>query len=124
MEEKEIKTSHKRLLALISILNERNIAISLDGLAKIAHGEEDEETSPIKDEFFFSVCPSVSKKKIKSRINYLYRYGYLSLKYDERLEDYAYYLSEKGKINADISLIKKKTIEKRQKKTIIIEEEK
>lgn len=118
----EIRTMHRKILAVIYLLEEKGKAANGDGLLKIFHGEEDEETTFFANEALFGSLLSMSSKRLKIQTRLLLQRGYLSMVY--RDEDYYFTLPIKGRLIAEKFLlkpIKKKEVEKKPKKKTIID---
>jgi hypothetical protein len=90
------RPSYRKLLSSLFLIKELGYEVTMDGLAEILQGERNEETAPFFESPVFGSLPSLSSKKIKGRIHYLVRRGYLELSYSEEEEDYYLRLNEKG----------------------------
>jgi hypothetical protein len=112
----ECKRAYRSLLSALASLQEAGVEATADGLVKILHGVADRETASLVSLPAFGYLPSLSSKKLKNRIHWLVRTGFVSLSYDEAVEDYFLALSEKGLANV-IPLTPKKK-EKDEKTTI------
>lgn len=78
MKEKPLAKSYALLLGSILLLAQKGAEASKEGLAKIVRGVYDPETAPYSMLPSFGYCPSLSKKKVKMRLSYLIRKGYLT----------------------------------------------
>lgn len=117
----QIKSMHRKALAVISLLEEKGKAANGDGLLKILHGSIDEETMPFKDESLFGSLVSISPKRLKIQTRLLIQRGYLSLMF--RDGEYYFTLPIKGRLIAEQFLAKpfkkKEVAPKPRKRTII-----
>ncbi|MCH3909058.1 MAG: hypothetical protein LKF75_02670 [Bacilli bacterium] len=95
-EENKLKPSYRHLLASILLLKEDGYEATMEGLAKVLLGIEDEETVQLTRNLAFASRPSLNKKKIKARIHSLIRHGYVKLVYSDEDDDYYLRLSEKA----------------------------
>ena len=112
----ECKRAYRSLLSAIASLAEAGVEVSADGLVKILHGVVDEETRSLVSLAAFGYLPSLSSKKLKNRIHWLVRAGFVVLSYDQGVGDYFLQLSEKG--HAEVVSLTPKRKETKEKTTI------
>jgi uncharacterized FlgJ-related protein len=95
----ECKRAYRSLLSAIASLAEAGVEVTADGLTKILQGRYDEETASLQANAAFGYLPSLSSKKLKNRVHWLVRSGYLALVYAAEAEDYFLALTAKGEEN-------------------------
>jgi hypothetical protein len=112
----ECKRAYRSLLSALASLEEAGVEVTADGLVKVLHGVVERETSSLVDLPAFGYLPSLSSKKLKNRIHWLVRQGFVHLSYDSKLEDYFLALTESG--HANVIPLPPKKRERYEKTTI------
>lgn len=110
--------SHYKILFTIDYLNKQNYYPLSKGVWKILKGDIDEETMPFMECESFGTITSYSSKKISRLIMMLYRYHYLSKKYDEKTNELYLEISDLGASSLAKYLAKHKNSFKKKEKTI------
>lgn len=94
METKEILVkSDLAYLAAIKELAANGLAVSASGLRLVLLGEGQEEAASLSCYGYYANLPS---RQFHSRIHLLHRHGYLRLRYEKKMRDYALELTEAG----------------------------
>lgn len=109
---------HYKILYTVNYLNVKHYYPLSKGVWKILKGDIDEETMPFMECESFGTITSYSSKKISRLIMMLYRYHYLSKKYDEKTNEIYLEISPLGVSSLGKYLAKHKNSFKKKEKTI------
>jgi len=96
MIEKTLPKSYSLLLGSVRLLKKEGTEASKEGLSKLVRGIYDPETAPYSHLPLFGYCPSLSRKKVKLRLSYLIKTGYLVTKPFKEGNEEALCLTEEG----------------------------
>lgn len=97
---KPLSPSKRRLLSFLKELQNEGYEVTSEGLSKLVRGVWDRETAILSSSVVFGQCPSLSSKRIKGRLTYLLRHGYIGLSYSEKDDDYFLFLKDTGEKEA------------------------
>lgn len=96
MTQDSLSIASSRLLASLDELSKEGYQATMKGFSKILRGVDDQETVVLRASDLFGSYPSLSSKRIISRLHALVRKGYLALTYSEEDEDYYLSLTPKS----------------------------
>jgi hypothetical protein len=114
-----LKPSLARLVSLLSHLEQEGYEVTAEGFCKILLGVLDEETRSLTSLTEFAYLQSLGSKRIKMRLHYLVRLGYVGLDYSSEDQDYYLTLTDKGRAVADpTSIVAKSPSSRPQKRSI------
>lgn len=91
---KEISNAYISVLRAIYTLDREGYILTSDGLAYLLVG--DYRLEDLKNSAAYSYFSSISTRKIKNRIHYLIRYGYLKLEFKKDCNLHFLLLTEKA----------------------------
>ena len=114
-----LKPSLVRLVSLLSHLEVVGYEVTAEGFCKILLGVLDEETRSLTSLTEFAYLSSLGSKRIKMRLHYLVRLGYVGLDFSEEDQDYYLTLTAKGLEVAEPKSIVEKPIPSRPRKRTI-----
>jgi hypothetical protein len=91
-----LKRSQLKLLDLVSLLNEKDLMGSAEGLVGLVKGQLTPEVNAFKDAESFGSLTSYSPKRLKGLLRLLVQHGYLEQVYSAEEEDYFFRISPLG----------------------------
>jgi hypothetical protein len=103
-----LKPSLVRLVSLLCSLEKDGYEVTATGFSKILLGVLDDETRDLTGRLEFGYLPSLGSKRLKMRLHYLVRQGYVAQRYSEADEDYYLYPTDKGLAVASEIALKEK----------------
>lgn len=114
MSELKLNVTYFKILETISDLNKNGFYPLNEGVFKIVTGQKDDETLQFKDYKTYSTLISYSSKKICNLTLMLYRYGYISKKYDKDTNELYFEITKLGEdtLNAYLKKTKQKFAKK------------
>jgi hypothetical protein len=91
-----LKRSQLKLLDLVSLLNQKGLMGSAEGLTALVQGQLTPEALAFKDAESFGSLTSYSRKRLKGLLRLLVQRGYLEQAYSAQEEDYFFRISPLG----------------------------
>lgn len=91
----ELKVAYKNILRAVHTLEEEGYMMTVDGLSLLLIG--DSKLNDLSGSEAFGFLSSLSSRKVKGRINYLVRYSYLKLDYNNELDTHFLVLTDKSR---------------------------